>query len=103
MDYRVISTADHLQEKPDTYTSRMTKKWGNKIPTLRRNPDGTESWVVGDEPKGLAGAVALVHGVMPDRATPPSRWADVPAKAYVAAERVKAMDEDGVDVHTFFG
>src|SRR5262249_42669205 len=55
------------------------------------------------EPKGLAGAVALVHGVMPDRATPPSRWSDVPAKAYVAAERVKAMDEDGVDAHTFFG
>ena len=34
MQYRVISTDDHLQETPDTYTSRMSKKWGSKIPQL---------------------------------------------------------------------
>jgi predicted TIM-barrel fold metal-dependent hydrolase len=103
MQYRVISTDDHLQETPDTYTSRMSKKWGSKIPQLRPNGDGTESWYVYDEQKRIGGAVATVHGVMPDRAIPPERWADVPLKAYVAAERIKAMDEDGVDVHTFFG
>jgi predicted TIM-barrel fold metal-dependent hydrolase len=103
MDYRVISTDDHIQEKPDTYTSRMSKRWGSKLPQIRQNPDGRESWFVWDEPQGSGGGVATLHGVMPDRATPPQRWAEVPAKAYVAAERVKAMYEDGVDVHTFFG
>ena len=76
---------------------------GSKIPQLRPNSDGTESWYVYDELKRIGGAVATVHGVMPDRAKPPERWSEVPLKAYVAAERVKAMDEDGVDVHTFFG
>lgn len=30
------------------------------------------------------------------------RWSDVPECTYVPAERVKAMDADGVDVHTFY-
>ena len=32
----------------------------------------------------------------------PDRWEDMPKKTYVPTERLKAMEEDGVDVHTFF-
>ena len=79
------------------------KKWGDKIPEVRPNGDGTDSWYICGERQYGTHAVCTVHGAMPDRTNPPQRWADVPAKAYVPAERVKAMDEDGVDVHTFFG
>ena len=102
MKYTVISTDDHLQEKPDTWTSRMSKKkWGEKIPHLRTDSDGNDYWYIYEVKRPLS--VAGVHGVMPDRTKPPKRWADVPEIAYVPSERVKAMDQDGVDVHTFFG
>ena len=47
MDYRVISTDDHLQEDRYTWTSRMSeKKWGDKIPQVRETGDGTETWYI---------------------------------------------------------
>ena len=101
MEYHVISTDDHLQEGPETWTSRMSKqKWGERIPQLRRDDDGTDHWWIDGQRQGLG--VGSVRGIMPV-GKPPLRWEDVPLKAYVPAERIKAMDEDGVDVHTFFG
>ena len=103
MNYKVISTDDHLQEAPHTWTSRMSeRKWGDKIPQVKSNGDGTDSWYIHGEKRGVLG-LAAVHGAMPDRTSPPTRWADVPEIAYVPSERIKAMDQDGVDVHTFFG
>ncbi len=102
MNYKVISTDDHLQEAPHVWTARMSKaKWGDNIPQIRRDPDNTEHWYIHGQ-KTRGGGVANVRGIMPV-GKPPIRWEDVPQKAYVPKERVKAMDEDGVDVHTFFG
>ncbi|MEE9285664.1 MAG: amidohydrolase family protein, partial [Dehalococcoidia bacterium] len=102
MKYTVISTDDHLQEAPDTWTSRMSKqKWGDKIPHIREVGDGTEAWYIYGEKRPVG--LAAVHGAMPDRTKPPTRWEDVPKIAYVPSERIKAMGQDGVDVHTFFG
>ena len=102
MEYHVISTDDHLQENPQTWTSRMSKKkWGDAIPQIRRDPDGTDHWYINGE-KTRGGGVGSVRGIVPV-GKPPLRWEDVPEKAYVPSERIKAMDEDGVDVHTFFG
>ncbi len=108
MEYRVISTDDHLQEAPHTWTARMSKaKWGDKVPHVAPNGDGTDSWYIDGQRRigavSVIPNVAAVHGVMPDRTRGPARWEDVPAKAYVPAERIKAMEQDGVDVHTFFG
>jgi uncharacterized protein len=98
--YRAISTDDHLMEAADGYTSRMSSRWGDKIPHVRDAGDGTDAWYVnGKRASGLTG-FAFVQGVTPDRGIV-VRWADVPKSAYVPSERVKAMDRDGVDVHTF--
>ena len=103
MDYRVISTDDHLQEDRYTWTSRMSeKKWGDKIPQVRETGEGTETWYIYGQRKDQTDGVAIVHGVMPDKTKAPKRWEDVPEIAYVPAKRIEAMDRDGVDVHTFF-
>ncbi len=103
MKYRVISTDDHLQEAPDTWTSRMSAaKWGDKIPQLKPLDKDREAWFVYGEPNKRLG-IAIVHGALPDRAKSVNRWEDVPRIAYVPEERVKAMDQDGVDTHTLFG
>jgi len=102
MDYKVISTDDHLQEGPNTWLDRMSKaKWGTKIPHLQRDEKGHDHWWINDAPHLITG-VGAVRGIMPP-GKPPLVWDDVPKKAWVPAERVKAMAEDGVDVQTFFG
>ncbi len=104
MKYSVISTDDHLQEAPDTWTDRMSKKkWGDKIPGVRPNGDGTDSWFIYDQTSTLGRGVAFVDGALTDRSKFVTRWEDVPQIAYVPEERLKAMDQDGVDVHAFFG
>jgi predicted TIM-barrel fold metal-dependent hydrolase len=104
MKYNVISTDDHLQEDRYTWTNRMSeKKWGDKVPQVRENGDGTESWYIFGERRDQTGGVAIVHGAMPDKTRVPMRWEDVPPITYVPSERLKAMERDGVDVHTFFG
>ncbi|MCL0101866.1 amidohydrolase [Dehalococcoidia bacterium] len=105
MKYKVISTDDHLQEAPDTWTSRMSeKKWGDKIPQIKTLDDGTDNWFIYGEQNHIGrGRVARVDGAMPDRTTTVDRWELVPQSTYLASERIKAMDQDGVDAHTFFG
>ncbi len=105
MNYNIISTDDHMQEPRDLWTRRLSKeKWGNRIPEVRRLPDGRDCWFIWDKPffKYNRPMIGAVNGVMEDRRGALT-WDEIPAKAYVPAERVKAMDQDGVDVHAFFG
>lgn len=105
MEYNVISTDDHMQEPCDFWTRRLSKeKWGNRIPEVRRLPEGQDCWFIWDKPFYKYGApmIGAVHGVMEERRGAKT-WDDIPLKACVPSERVKAMDQDGVDVHAFFG
>jgi predicted TIM-barrel fold metal-dependent hydrolase len=76
-------------------------KWGDRIPHIERGGDGSERWVVDGKPVELEG-VALAGAAMPDRAREPQRWEDVPPVAYKPAERLKAMDVDGVDYSVLY-
>jgi predicted TIM-barrel fold metal-dependent hydrolase len=99
---RFISTDDHVQEHPEVWTKRLPKsKWGERIPQLKRLPDGTEAWMV-DGRRVLAGGVAVTGALMADRVREPTRWEDVPKVAYDARERLKAMDADGVDYSVLY-
>lgn len=91
-----ISVDDHVQERPGVWTQRLSKaKWGNKIPHIEKEADGTENWVV-DGRKLLLGGVASAGAVMHDRTEEPRCWKEVPKVAYDPTERLKAMDADGV-------
>ena len=104
MKYHVVSTDDHIVHAPDSFAKRMSKvKWGDKIPHIERNDKGVDSWVVYGERMPNVLGIAGVNGAMPDRTKSPSRWEDVPPSTYIASERIKAMDQDGVDVHSLFG
>jgi uncharacterized protein len=79
-----------------------SRKWGDSIPrpgndvALAESANGGAGWYV----DGKRLAFVSVNGAMPDRTHAPRTWDEVPAIAYVPSERIKAMDEDGVDVHT---
>lgn len=97
LTYGFISVDDHAQEHPDVWTQRIAKtRWGDRIPHIARQADGTEHWVVDGQRLPLRG-VALVGAAMADRTQEPQRWQDVPKMAYVPSERLTTMDVDGVD------
>ena len=105
LKYGVISTDEHIQEAPDVWTDRMSKaKFGDDIPHIQEQPDGSEIWVVRGEPVTGFGnhKLASVAAAMNPRNKEPVRWEEVPQNTYVPSERLKAMDQDKVDTHTFF-
>ena len=81
MRYRVISTDDHLQELPDTWSSRMSKtKWGDRIPRLVDMPEGVR-WIV--DGKVQAAPVSMqVLGATKERIVAPKTWAEFPSHAW---------------------
>jgi uncharacterized protein len=97
-----ISADDHVQEHPEVWTSRMSKsKWGARVPHVEEQRDGSELWIIDGQRISLPG-VALAGALMADRAHEPQRWSEVPAGAYSASERLKAMDSDGVDYSVLY-
>ena len=100
-DYKRIDVDSHIQEKPNTWTSRMSKaKWGDLVPHLR-DWEGADSWFIYGEPAARRGP-ALCPAVMPDRVTMPDRWEEVPKSVYEAVDRMKAMDHDEIDAQVFY-
>jgi predicted TIM-barrel fold metal-dependent hydrolase len=101
LKYGLISVDDHVVEHPQLWTERLSSaRWGDRIPHVEQADDG-ECWVVGGQKLPLTGR-GSVGATLADRAAPPTRWADVPPAAYVPAERLKAMDADGVDVSVLY-
>ena len=102
LKYGLISVDDHVQEHPEVWTQRMSRaKWGERIPHIVQQADGTECWMVDGAKLPMPG-VASAGAVLSDRAREPQRWEEVPRVAYVPAERLKAMDVDGVDYSVLY-
>jgi predicted TIM-barrel fold metal-dependent hydrolase len=102
LKYGFMSVDDHVQEPPEVWTQRLSKaKWGDRIPHVERQADGSEHWVVDGQKLPLPG-VALAGAAMADRAREPQRWEEVPKVAYAPAERLTAMDVDGVDYSVLY-
>lgn len=100
MKYGFVSVDDHVQETPDVWTSRMSKKWGDRTPRLV-SKDGRDQWSVDGEVL-MGGKVARVGALMADRNSEPTRWDDVPEAAYKPAARLTAMDAAQVDYSVLF-
>jgi predicted TIM-barrel fold metal-dependent hydrolase len=102
LKYGLISVDDHVQEHPEVWTQRMSKaKWGDRIPHVVQHTDGTEFWMVDGQKLPLTG-VGSVGATMPDRAREPRRWDEVPRSTYVPADRLHAMDVDGIDYSVLY-
>ena len=89
---RVLSADDHIQEPPDLWTSRLSKKkWGSRVPHLVRQSNGRDRWVID-------GKVLDKPLLAPMDGAPfePKTWAEVPESTYEPKARLQAMDRDGV-------
>jgi predicted TIM-barrel fold metal-dependent hydrolase len=94
----LISVDDHVQEPPDLWTKRLSKaRWGPRIPHVEP-ADGGGLWLVDTQP--AEGFVAAAF--MPDRNREPARWEDVPPAAYDPRQRLRVMDEAGIDYSVLY-
>jgi predicted TIM-barrel fold metal-dependent hydrolase len=99
---RFISVDDHVLEHPQVWTQRLSRtKWGDRIPHIVQRADGSEHWVIDGRAAALNG-VAAVGAVMGERGREPQWWEEFPTSAYVAAERLRAMDADGVSYSVLY-
>lgn len=97
MNNSFISADEHVQEHPEVWNQRLSRaKWGARIPHVERNANGVERWIVDGREVDLGG-VADCGAVMAERTRNPERWADVPAAVYNPMERLKAMDQAGIE------
>lgn len=102
LKHGVVSADDHVQEHPEVWTSRMSRaKWGDRIPHLAHMNDGSEEWMIEGRRIPLHG-VALANAAMDDRAQGAKRWNEVPRAVFSPAERLKAMDTDGIDYSVLY-
>jgi len=99
--YGLISVDDHVLEHPRVWEERLSRaKWGDRIPHVEQS-NGAEHWVVDGRTMPLTGR-GSVGALLPDRASSPAHWSDVPPQAYDPSERLIAMDVDGVDVSVLY-
>lgn len=112
--YGLISCDSHAQPHKNAFLDRMSKaKWGDKIPQLMETSDKAhmavpydrtvERWFINGELVGNRGVVNCPT-VMEDprRKYFPQTWDEVPAIVYDPVERLKALDQDGVDGEVLF-
>ena len=93
---RFISAVDHVVEHPEVWTKRLSKSiWGDRIPHVEHSSDENDAWIVDGRRWPLL-EYAQAGAVMNDRAAAPKHWEDIPQSAYLPAERLGAMDSDGV-------
>jgi uncharacterized protein len=105
--YGLISADSHVVTDKNAFVERMSKsKWGERIPQVVQvdhKGQTVDRWAVYGKPlrgRGVCNCPAVMGD--PLRNSYPQRWEDVPAKAYVPAERLKALDADGIDGEVLF-
>ena len=96
MTFTTFIDADtHITEPADLWTSRVSKKWGDRVLHVKQDNEGVNAWFVGDEKVANApsGVFAGWKGKFPS--SPPSYEEAHPA-SFDVHERLKLMDETGV-------
>jgi uncharacterized protein len=105
----LISADSHVVLDRDAFTTRMSSaKWGERIPRVVEVEERSRlvhRWSAnGEVLRGAARGVSNCPAIMDDplRNVYPRRWEEVPTKGYVPAERLEAIDSDGVDAEVLF-
>jgi predicted TIM-barrel fold metal-dependent hydrolase len=88
------------------HCKKCMSKFGERIPQIKEVENqgaNVDRWFVNGKAlrtRGVVNCPAVMGD--PNRNLYPQRWQEVPAKAYVAADRLQALDADGVDAEVLF-
>ena len=92
--YRVIDVDTHVTEPPDLWTSRVSAKWGDRVPHVERRRE-RDVWVIGDKQVLAPGIVTMAgfDGTVPEH---PATFEDFPTSALDPHARLEHMDREGI-------
>jgi predicted TIM-barrel fold metal-dependent hydrolase len=76
-------------------------KWGDRIPHLATQADGSERWVIEGQVRS-ATSLAATGALAKDRNTEPQSWSEVPQAVYDPQARLAAMDADRIDCSVLY-
>jgi uncharacterized protein len=98
--FDVIDVDTHITEPPDTWTARMSEKWGDAVPHIERI-DGCDTWVINGVPWAKPGHTAMAgfDGSLPDA---PKTYDDMLAAAWDPVARVEFMDQQGIRAQVLY-
>jgi uncharacterized protein len=92
----IIDADTHVIEPADLWTSRLSAKWGDRIPHVAWDREAEEeAWYFGDTKLYAAGLAcgARWHEFPPDH---PRRLADADIRCWDPVQRLRHMDEFGI-------
>ncbi len=93
----VIDVDAHISEPADLWTTRVSKKWGDLVPHVIKDPGGEpdDVWAIGDSVLGPTAGAAMAgfDGMMPEH---PATLADAHPAASDAKARLRYLDEEAI-------
>jgi len=102
MEYRVISTDDHIIEAPDAF-DRLPEQFRDRQPRILRGPDGGDGWSFdGSPPKSTFGLNAVAGRAVEDYKESGLTLEEIMPGNYEGSAHLKDMDIDGVDAATLY-
>lgn len=101
MDYRVISSDDHVVEPADVFTRRVAARYHDRIPRIERR-DGKDLWVVDGRVVGRIFSKAGVPFEEWSELRDEARYDSIRPGGFDPVERLKDYDIDGVDASVLF-
>lgn len=106
MQYKVISTDNHINEPPGTYVDRVPKHLRDRAPRLIRGEDGGDGWSTdGKPPKvtlGLGATGAITEQDYRKYKRSGIKFEELLPGNYEGAAHIKDNEIDGVDAATIY-
>lgn len=98
--FSVIDVDTHITEPPDTWSSRMSSRWGDAVPRIE-HLDGFDVWVINGRPWAKPGNTAMAgfDGTLPDG---PRTYADMHPAAWDPQARLAFMDAQGIHAQVLY-
>ncbi|MDQ4420372.1 amidohydrolase family protein [Sphingobium sp. DEHP117] len=101
--YLCIDADAHITEPRDTWTSRVSSKYKDRVPTVRLDPaTGAETWYMGDNKMATVGLTATA-GFAREMPEFPLTYEDAIPASYDSGARLKFMDEAGIWAQVLYG
>jgi len=99
-ELKPIDTDTHITEPRDLWTSRLSRKWGDAVPHVKRIGD-EDSWFIKDQMIYQMGFANLAgwDGSYPDV---PKNYDEFPESAYDAQKRLQHMDTEGIHAQVLY-
>ena len=103
---RVVDADSHMTERHDLFTTRAPKGYEDRVPRVERI-DGMDMWVIEGKTFGKAGSGGTIDPQgkkHPYRDSQGGSWGinDVHPAAWDAKERIRLMDELGIEVQILY-